>query len=378
MVQICSNLARSTGGPYASALSLHFAAFESNRKAKVIASTNDDLSDFSDYNSYSNLSIFQSSRNFTYSIPTREILQIWRSLRDEDNWIHLHGLFTATSAITGILSLILGKQISLQTHGIFDNYDRSRGRLKKEIISKTLLYPLRKKVVLVVTSSESEAEQVPRNYFPNARKISIKYGVPDQRLYQVQDESVIKKITEIESLSGPKVLYFSRITKKKNLPFLARAVEEASVQVKDLILVVVGPADTEGLLDLETSRSILQSRMHYLGPIYSSDAKHRIFNMSRLFALPSASENFSLATLEAIESGLPCIISPNVGLAEWFDRESTPIHVVDLSLTEWAQKIVALAKLGEPGQRNLPNFNENDWVMNFEYIIMNLNRILDN
>jgi glycosyltransferase involved in cell wall biosynthesis len=62
-------------------------------------------------------------------------------------------------------------------------------------------------------------------------------------------------------------------------------------------------------------------RIRFAGPIYGPD-KWRLLRQARCLVLPSISENFGNAVLEALAIGCPVVVSPTVGLAELVSREA--------------------------------------------------------
>ena len=68
-------------------------------------------------------------------------------------------------------------------------------------------------------------------------------------------------------------------------------------------------------------------RVRFLGPVHG-EAKWSLIRAAAVFALPSYSENFGIAVLEAMACGRPVVVTPEVGLATAI-RESGAGVVVD-------------------------------------------------
>jgi len=115
-----------------------------------------------------------------------------------------------------------------------------------------------------------------------------------------------------DGVSGPIVLFLGRINWKKGLDRLVPAV----ARVPGAQLVVVGN-DEDGYLprlNELAARHGIADRMHVLGPLDGAQ-KWKAFAAADVFVLPSYSENFGIAALEAMAAGVPVILTPEVGLA---------------------------------------------------------------
>jgi glycosyltransferase involved in cell wall biosynthesis len=111
----------------------------------------------------------------------------------------------------------------------------------------------------------------------------------------------------------PYILYLGRISWKKRLDEVIRA----TAQLADIDLLIAGN-DDEGLrpdLDKIAKQCGVADRVHFLGYV-EGIKKWELLREARAFVLPSHSENFGMAVLEAMGAGCPVIVTPGVGLSD--------------------------------------------------------------
>lgn len=113
------------------------------------------------------------------------------------------------------------------------------------------------------------------------------------------------------------VLFLSRIHPKKGLPHLIEAWAAAQKHQPDWLLVIAGPQEGRHRVeveriaaDLEVAGSIL-----FTGPLYG-DQKLAALAVAEFLVLPSFSEGFSMAVLEAMACCLPVLITPGCNFPE--------------------------------------------------------------
>ena len=110
----------------------------------------------------------------------------------------------------------------------------------------------------------------------------------------------------------PYVLSLGRVNWKKGLDRLIAAM----AHVPDADLVIAGN-DEEGYratLDKLIAEHGLAGRVSFVGQV-EGDAKWALIQRAAVFALPSYSENFGIAVLEAMACAVPVVVTPEVGLA---------------------------------------------------------------
>lgn len=123
-------------------------------------------------------------------------------------------------------------------------------------------------------------------------------------------------------LAGKRILLFlSRLQGKKNLEGMARSFVEVASRFPDAVLLIAGP-DEDGTGRRAASileRAGIPERAVFTGLLTGAD-KAAAFACAEAFVLPSFSEGFSNAILEAMAAGLPVVISEACNFPEVAER----------------------------------------------------------
>jgi glycosyltransferase involved in cell wall biosynthesis len=153
----------------------------------------------------------------------------------------------------------------------------------------------------------------------------------------------------------PMVLYLGRINWKKGLDRLLTAM----ALVPGAHLVVAGNDEEDYTKHLRSlaCQSGVSERIHFVGPIYG-EQKWKAFAAAKVFALPSYSENFGNAVLEAMAASVPVVVTREVGLAKAIAELGAGL-VVDGSTDKIAEAISRIladtglrTKMGAAGRRS--------------------------
>ncbi len=156
---------------------------------------------------------------------------------------------------------------------------------------------------------------------------------------------------------NPLVLFFGRLARVKGLDRLL----QAFARTKHGTLAIVG-TDYEGLapqLVALAHELAIQHRVRFVPRTITGADKESVFASARVFVLPSHSESFGNSVLEAMQRGLPVIVTPGIGAAEVV-RESGGGLVVDGDpeslgcAMDWLTSDLArAAAMGEAGRRHV-------------------------
>jgi glycosyltransferase involved in cell wall biosynthesis len=143
-----------------------------------------------------------------------------------------------------------------------------------------------------------------------------KLGIPVRRVVVVANgidlPELVKSCPGPSAAQRPYVLSLGRINWKKGLDRLVSAM--AYVPDADLLIAGNDEESYQPRLEAMVRDLQLSTRVRFLGPVHAEE-KWNLIRSATLFALPSYSENFGIAALEAMACGCPVVVTPEVGLA---------------------------------------------------------------
>lgn len=163
----------------------------------------------------------------------------------------------------------------------------------------------------VVVPSDAYRDKVAAMGVPPARIRKLPRGVDLERFRpDWRDDTLWARLGVPDD--GPKLLYVGRVSVEKNLAALAEAFLEALKSRPDLRLVVVGDGPY-----LEEMKALLEpcGRAHFTGVLRDIPLA-RAFASADLFVFPSLADTFGNSVVEALASGLPCLVSDQGGPCE--------------------------------------------------------------
>ncbi len=226
--------------------------------------------------------------------------------------LHLHSLYLFHDWVGGDLARKHGVPYIVRPHGLLDPYIWRRSRLRKKVMELAFQDRVLRNASAVHYTSDVERDISAPHAGPAPAKV-VPLGV---------------KLDEVETLPSPEhfhrlfpetagkriVLFLSRLHEKKGLDLLVPAFAEAKKTVPDLHLVLAGPDDgVAGKMAALAQQLGVEKSVTFTGMLVGQD-KLSAFAAASMFALPSYSENFGIAVVEAMAARLPSIVSDQVNI----------------------------------------------------------------
>ena len=172
-------------------------------------------------------------------------------------------------------------------------------------------------------------------------KVHILPNAIDTKVYD-PDKIRTKEIRKKLRLEDRKVIFFSgRLTAQKGVLYLLRAIQSVIKKVPNVVLLMAGDGPQEQLLRRETGALGLKSHVVFLGEIKHEEMPE-LYSIADVFVLPSLSESFPNAMLEAMAMRNPMVIT-RVGVApEILENYRTAILVEPADPAGLASAIIEL------------------------------------
>ncbi len=355
-------LEESTGGPFNSSLNLHLALHQINSENALLAFIGSgDLDRIRRArNDFNILPIINRSRKIRPRRISPRFLKNFANEYSEFRVVHFHGFFMLSFLPMLVLCRFKKKTVAFQLHGSLMKYEFTNGVFLKSLYIHVFKFLTRNMRLIFVCSSQIEIDQIPKTFKSRFLKIFL-LNYRESALKLPEDSENLNLHNAFNS-KNTRVLFLGRITKKKNLKFLAEAVLATNLTGRNLELVVVGPVDHDQNQVLTDCMSLLSDKFLYLGPIFSKSMKAEIMSHCHIFALPSVGENFALSALEAEAHGLHILISENVGsIAVLNPVRTTVLKALDSVI--WSEALNELSYIFEShGHYQIPErLNLLDW-----------------
>jgi glycosyltransferase involved in cell wall biosynthesis len=198
--------------------------------------------------------------------------------------------------------------------GALDPYLRRRHRFRKAVAHVLWQRRLLDNAATLHVTTREEAQLI-ADVAPHVNRAVIGNGI-DWPLFQTLPHPSVFRASHLRNHQGPVILTIGRISHKKGLDVLIRAFARLASVVPAAILVIAGP-DDEGLLPkLRAIAANEGVRRRVLFPgMLSRAEKLAALAAADVWALPSHTENFGIAVVEALAAGVPVLVSPAVNIA---------------------------------------------------------------
>lgn len=152
------------------------------------------------------------------------------------------------------------------------------------------------------------------------KKIAMEhYGVPEEKIAVVHNGITPRrspgKTAPLPPINSPIVTFLGRITHQKGPLYFVEAARKVHERFPKVHFVVAGSGDQLPVMIERIAQLRMSENFHFTGFLKGEDID-RIWAMSSMYVMPSVSEPFGIAPLEAIQAGVPVILSNQAGVSE--------------------------------------------------------------
>lgn len=265
---------------------------------------------------FKDISIFKIMRKYRYDI------------------VHIH----ADNAYEAMKSLVIAKFAGINNIYVHAHSVPNYSRIKNAVISicRNLL-PLFNPVKISCTKEAG-------NYmFGNGKDVIIlKDGINVNKFRFNKKKR--QRLKNKWSLNDKLVIgTVARLSKTKNLSFLVKLFSNLKnfIDLKDIVLIVVGDGDQKETLLKLCSKLNIESKVIFMG---NRDDVFDLLQIFDVFVLPSYYEGFGMSVLEAQAAGIPTLVSTGVSSATQVVEKLS--YQLDLSdgIDKWTKCLIQILK----------------------------------
>ncbi|MEO0511308.1 MAG: glycosyltransferase family 4 protein [Planctomycetota bacterium] len=255
--------------------------------------------------------------------------------------VHAHDWMTIPAGLAA--AKVLDRPLVVHVHAT--EFDRSGDHVDQRVydIERRGLH-LADRVVCV---SEYTKSICTGRYDAPAHKIDVVYNGVEAEVDDGHREFKVKQGDHV-------VLFLGRITMQKGPEYFVRAAKRVLEKVEDVKFVIAGSGDMAKRIVEEAAFLGIGHRVLFTGFLRGSDVD-RAYRMADCYVMPSVSEPFGIAPLEAMRNDVPVIISKQSGVSEVLTHA---LKIDFWDIDEMANKIVAVLKhapLSQTLRQNQPH-----------------------
>ncbi|AUD03953.1 glycosyltransferase [Spirosoma pollinicola] len=243
-----------------------------------------------------------------------ELYQFLSQHAHEYDIIHCHGLWHFGVLAPFMIDRTVAKVITI--HGVLDRWVYAHNNWKKKIMDTLAQKAYLDRADLVQINNTDEREDILRYLgHPHPNTVIIPNGVKMSDFTDLPPKGSFRQKFNLP-LDKKLVLFMSRLNAKKGLDLLLPGFREYVRQYPDTVLALAGSDDGyEATARQFIAQHNLSESIRLVGMLTGDDKKAALADAD-LFTLPSYSEGFSMAVLEAMATGTPALVSDRVGFGE--------------------------------------------------------------
>lgn len=221
---------------------------------------------------------------------------------NEFDLIHAHDWLAYPAGIAA--KVVSGKPLVIHVHAT--DFDRSRGNVNPQVyaIEKEGMEQADK----IIAVSNLTRNTVIEKYHINPDKVVTVHNAVDP----LPEE---QRLSEKKILGEHVVTFLGRITMQKGPEYFVEAAHRVLQRMDSVRFVMAGSGDMMHKMIRLAAKKGIANKLHFTGFLKGGEV-YKMLHLSDVYVMPSVSEPFGISPLEAMQSGVPVIISHQSGVAE--------------------------------------------------------------
>lgn len=244
--------------------------------------------------------------------------------------VHAHDWLTFPAGMA--VAAATGKPLVVHVHST--EFDRAGENINQQV------YDIERRgmhaAVRVIAVSHLTKSILVNRYAVEPDHIDVVYNGIDGGIAELQPDSQQSLIQANDKI----VLFLGRITMQKGPEYFVAAARKVLEKYQKVKFVMAGSGDKVAQVIELAAREGIGHKITFTGFLRGDDVS-RIFQMADVYVMPSVSEPFGIAALEAIRHDVPVILSRTSGVSEVI-KHALKVDFWDVN--EMANKIIAVLK----------------------------------
>lgn len=257
----------------------------------------------------------------------RKVLAVGET--EQFDLIHAHDWMTFPAGVA--LAEKTGRPLVIQVHST--EFDRS-GEHVNQYVYDIERHAMHAADTIIAVSNYTRNIIINRYGVP-PEKVEVVYNGVEQHngCWSSQRQTLPSKTDKI-------VLFLGRITMQKGPEYFLHAAKRVLEKIDNVKFIMAGDGDMlHGSIELAAQLGI-GNRVLFTRFLRGNDVR-KVYQMADLYVMPSVSEPFGIAPLEALQNDVPVLVSKQSGIAEAFHNA---LKVDFWDVHEMANKMVAVLK----------------------------------
>jgi glycosyltransferase involved in cell wall biosynthesis len=281
------------------------------------------------------------------------------ALHEHFDVIHAHDWMTYPAGI--LIKRLTGKPLVCHIHAM--EYDRSG-------------YNVNPTVAAIERMGLEAADRVIAVSYYTRGLVMSQYGIDGDKIEVVHNavnrhEAVGLYKTGPQRKKEKYVLFMGRVTFQKGPDYFIGAADRVLKVMPDVRFIMAGNGDMLNRMVRRAAQLRIGSRIHFTGFLRGPDVD-RMYALSDLYVMPSVSEPFGIAPLEAMVYDVPVLMSRQSGVSEVIKNA---LKVDFWDVREMANKICAVLRYPRLAAEMVRNCREELKNIRWENAATHLNRI---
>ena len=222
---------------------------------------------------------------------------------DHYDLIHAHDWVTYPAGIHA--KQVLGVPLVIHVHAT--DFDRSRGNVNPTV------YAIEKDGMdhadHIMCVSELTRRTVIEKYHQDPSKVTAVHNAV------IPLEESILNMPDKRGVTDKVITFLGRLTMQKGPEYFVEAAARVLAKKRDVRFVMAGSGDKMDEMIRLVAEKRISDRFHFTGFMKGRQV-YEVYHASDVYVMPSVSEPFGITPLEAMQCGVPCIISKQSGCSE--------------------------------------------------------------